>query len=398
MSSPRRQRRFADILRFSGGAPRMARRKRATTPQPGDVTQYPAGGGTSSLIIGPEQNIWFGAGSDIGFFNPSTLALQTFPATTGLIQELAVGDDGNVWFVVSFGNPGYVGRCTPGGQVETWPIHGWSADLVLGEDGNIWFNEMGVSGLPGKAIGSVTASGTVSEYATTSDTQDPIIGPGGNIWFGESGAFIGTVTSNGVVTEYAALPGTTDLLVTPDGNVWFGSQTNLGFVTPSGALTTIDTGGNGTYGLILGPGETVWFGSQYSNQVGQAALDGTLVGMYETSGVPIGLCLGGDGNVWFTQLADAIGSVTPAGVVSEYATFGMGPWSPILGSDGNVWFPDGGDGTILTQRYIGRVTPNGTVSEFRTSGLPNSLLNSPGGGSLIYFGENAPFFGSVAVG
>jgi streptogramin lyase len=385
-------------MRFSGGAPRMARRKRAATPQSGDVVQYNAGGPTSGLIIGPDQNIWFDVGGDIAFFNPSTLAIQSFFATTGLIQTLAVGSDGNVWFVVSWSNPGCVGRCTPGGDVQTWPINAWSTDLVLGDDGNIWFNEVGANGLRGKAIGSVTPSGTVSEYATTSDTQDPIIGPGGNIWFGESGAFVGTVTSSGAVTEYAALPGTTDLLVTPDGNVWFGSQTNLGFVTPSGALTTIDTGGNGTYGLILGPGDTVWFGSQYSSQVGQAALDGTLLGMYETSGVPIGLCVGGDGNVWFTQLADAIGSVTPAGAVSEYATFGMGPWSPILGSDGNVWFPDGGDGSILTQRYIGRVTPDGIVSEFVTSGLPNTLLNSPGGGSLIYFGENAPFLGSVSVG
>ena len=90
--------------------------------------------------------------------------------------------------------------------------------------------------------------------------------------------------------------------------------------------------------------------------------------------------------------------LTPAGAVSEYTTFGMGPWSPILGSDGNVWFPDGGDGSILTQRYIGRVTPGGSVSEFLTNGLPNSLLNSPDGGSLIYFGENAPLLGSVAVG
>lgn len=399
MASPHRQRRFADILRLSGGAPRFVRRKRASACQPGYVTQYNAGAPTYTLIIGPDQNIWFSQGGDLGFFNPSTLAIQSFPATTGLIQGITLGSDGNVWFVVSWGAPnGCVGRCTPAGDVQTWPINGWSADLVLGEDGNIWFNEIGANGLPGKAIGCVTPSGTVSQYPTTSDTQDPIVGPGGNIWFGESGAFVGMVTSNGAVTEYEALPGTTDLLVTPDGNVWFGSQTNLGFVTPSGALTTIDTGGNGTFGLLLGPsGDTVWFGSQYSSQVGQASLDGTLLGLYDTSGLPMGFCLGGDGNVWFTQMADAIGSVTPAGVVSEYTTFGMGPWSPILGSDGNVWFPDGGDGSFLTQRYIGRVTPGGSVSEFLTSGLPSSLLNSPDG-SLIYFGENATFLGSVCVG
>ncbi len=75
----------------------------------------------------------------------------------------------------------------------------------------------------------------------------------------------------------------------------------------------------------------------------------------------------------------------------------MGPYAPILGSDGNVWFPDGGDGSILTKRYIGRVTPGGTVSEFLTNALPNSLLNSPGGGSLIYFCQNTTLFGSVVV-
>jgi len=38
------------------------------------------------------------------------------------------------------------------------------------------------------------------------------------------------------------------------------------------------------------------------------------------------------------------------------------------------------------------------VSEFLTNGLPNTLLNSPDGGSLIYFGENTPLLGSVSVG
>lgn len=394
--SSRKHRRFSQVA--AGGAFRLARRKTAAAPQPGTVIQYTVEGPNTGLILGPNRNIWFIMGGDVAYFDPSTNSVTSFNATSGLIQELAVGSDGNVWFVVSWNQPGQVGRCTPDGTVTTWPIDGWSNDLVLGNDGNIWFSEQAVNGLPGKRIGSVTPGGTVSQYQTTYDTQDPIVGPDGNIWFGEAGSVIGLVTSNGAVTEYPALPGTSDLLVTPDGNIWFGSETNLGFVTPNGALTTIDTGNNGTFGLILGPGDnSVWFGSQFSSQIGQASLDGTLLGLYDTSGLPMGLCVGGDGNVYFTQLADAIGCATPAGVVSEYATFGVGPYAPILGPDGNVWFPDGGDGSVLTNRYICRVTPNGTVSEFQTNALPNSLLNAPDDIPVIYFGENTSRFGSVVT-
>jgi streptogramin lyase len=70
--------------------------------------QYNAGGPTSGLIIGPDQNIWFDVGGDIAFFNPSTLAIQSFFATAGLIQELAVGSDGNVWF--AFLEQSWIGR------------------------------------------------------------------------------------------------------------------------------------------------------------------------------------------------------------------------------------------------------------------------------------------------
>jgi hypothetical protein len=93
MASPRRQRRFADILRFSGGAPRIARRKRTAARRCCAVQRR----GTH---VRPDH--WTGPE------HPSTLAIQSFFATAGLIQELAVGSDGNVWF--AFLEQSWIGR------------------------------------------------------------------------------------------------------------------------------------------------------------------------------------------------------------------------------------------------------------------------------------------------
>jgi streptogramin lyase len=110
---------------------------------------------------------------------------------------------------------------------------------------------------------------------------------------------------------------------------------------------------------------------------------------FDISGYPAGLVRGSDGNPWFTEYTDRIGTIAN-NTVSEFGTQGAQPYPPILGSDGNVWCGDGGDGSVLTKRYVGNVTPQGVVNEYLTAGLPNGLIQA---GSWIYFGENAAFIG-----
>jgi hypothetical protein len=65
-----------------------------------------------------------------------------------------------------------------------------------------------------------------------------------------------------------------------------------------------------------------------------------------------------------------VGSITPAGVVSEHAipTAGSNPQSIVAGSDGNLWF------TELDGHNIGRITPADVVTEFPHLQRDQSLL------------------------
>src|SRR5262249_58571456 len=68
---------------------------------------------------------------------------------------------------------------------------------------------------------------------------------------------------------------------------------------------------------------------------------------------PEGITRGPDGNLWFAEtLADRIGRITPAGVVTQFSLpFGSQPTEITAGPDGNLWFAEIGN------RRICRVTP-----------------------------------------
>jgi hypothetical protein len=117
---------------------------------------------------------------------------------------------------------------------------------------------------------------------------------------------------------------------------------------------------------------------------------------------------GSDGNLWFTELlANKIGRITPAGVITEFPVPTTVPPAPfptligtppaalsnplgsseprglILGPDGNIWF------TEFLGDKIGRITPAGVLTEFQipTPGVhPFAITGGPNGD--IYFSEN----------
>jgi hypothetical protein len=57
---------------------------------------------------------------------------------------------------------------------------------------------------------------------------------------------------------------------------------------------------------------------------------------------PIGVTVGADGNLWFTEnFAPSIGKITPAGVITEYAISSGNNANRITsGADGNLWFTE----------------------------------------------------------
>src|SRR5262245_64901599 len=83
---------------------------------------------------------------------------------------------------------------------------------------------------------------------------------------------------------------------------------------------------------------------------------------------PEGITRGPDGNLWFAEtLADRIGRITPAGVVTQFSLpFLSAPAEITAGPDGNLWFTEAGSSRI------GRITPAGVITALAAGITPNS--------------------------
>ena len=101
--------------------------------------------------------------------------------------------------------------------------------------------------------------------------------------------------------------------------------------------------------------------------------------------VPLGITLGPDGKMWFTEnLANKIGRITPSGVITEFTGFSAasGPLGITAGPDGNLWF------TEISGNKIGRVTPDGAFTEFpipTANSRPAGIAS--GRGDKVWFTE-----------
>jgi streptogramin lyase len=356
------------------------------------ITDFPlpAGEGASgSLTVGPDGNLWFPGGGEIGRITPAGAFSQfPLPAGEGASGSLTVGPDGNLWFPES-GAPSAaadaIGRITPAGAITqfllpTVGLHPRS--LVVGPDGNLWFPEYAISsGVPGK-IGRITPSGTITDFPLPTDLAPPTdltVGPDGNLWF-PGGGEISRITPAGAITQFPLPTGGTSVIgltVGPDGNLWFpedypfiidGSSPpgKIGRITPAGALTQFPLpAGDGSPGdLTVGPDGNLWFPENFG------AINGFIPPSYIGRITPAGavtefpydifpgdLTVGPDGNLWFPEnfpqyepeyIQPAIGRITPAGALTEFplpASYGaLGDLT--LGPDGNLWFPNSGSGSI----------------------------------------------------
>ena len=101
--------------------------------------------------------------------------------------------------------------------------------------------------------------------------------------------------------------------------------------------------------------------------------------------LPQGVTLGPDGNLWFAQMLDRIGRMTPAGVVTQFPTptSGSQPQDIVAGPDGALWFTENG------KNQIGRLTTDGSFTEYpipTASSSPFGIASGPDG--ALWFTES----------
>jgi virginiamycin B lyase len=117
--------------------------------------------------------------------------------------------------------------------------------------------------------------------------------------------------------------------------------------------------------LTLGGDGNVWFSCDLANLVGSITPAGSVT-VFNTSSVSAhgldGLTRGRDNNIWFSEFYGKVGKITPTGQITQYRLKHHGePESIAAGPDGKLWI-------TTFDNYVGRVTRSGAVIWFRHGG------------------------------
>jgi len=230
------------------------------------------------------------------------------------------------------------------------------------------------------------------------------VGPDGNLWFTEPDANkIGRITLEGAIQEFpipTAASGPLGITAGPDGNLWFteSGANKIARMTPDGAVVefAVPTPASIPVGIAAGPDGKLWFTEENGNKVGRITVEGVVDAEFL---IPRAVCLprdivaGVDGNLWFTGSDALIGRVTPAGVITEYATpiNASLPHGITNGPDGNIWFVEG------QGQSVARATP--FIIEYPVDvnvlAYPMGIASGPDGN--LWFTANRPNIGRMTT-
>ena len=136
----------------------------------------------SQIVLGPDGNLWFGVGADVGRVTPSGL-VSLFPAKPPIkdAETIVSGPDGDLWF--SGPDSEYpIERMTTAGKVLSKTIVGDGIyQLYLGPDKHVWTTD----GFEIFRMISATKHSTIKvprKYAACYPAAFAI-GANGNLWF-----------------------------------------------------------------------------------------------------------------------------------------------------------------------------------------------------------------------
>ena len=354
-----------------------------------------AGSQNSSLVTGPDGNLWYTrlSGGTIVRLTPDGVATE-FPlaSVTASPSDITVGPDGALWFTDLDMMSPEIGRITTSGTITEFPLAPMAepAGIITGPDGSLWFTDYGTD-----QIGRITTSGAITEFALTSGALPYGItsGPDGNLWFTEYGGnAVGSITTAGTVTEYA-LPTSaarpTAIAKGADGNLWFSESAaaRVGRITPTGTIDEFPVGGAQPQGIAAGPDGNIWFTYLDQAAVGRIEPDGTTDDFPGTSGATGAIGLGPDGQMWFTeQDYDEVGTV-----------YADGPWATLDATShgfGSVVMGDTANGSFTLTNSGGADLPLSTLTlagstDFAWSGSRDVLgLDGPARRRLVRAGAD----------
>lgn len=242
------------------------------------------------MVTGPDGNLWITDRGDAQIVRLTTKGtFTTYPlANSGEPAGITVGPDGALWFTISEGSGGAIGRITIDGAISTYTkgiSNGASLqDITAGSDNALWFTDEA-----NDKIGRITTTGSVTEFSKDiSSGAEPYsiaLGVDGALWFTELAGRIGRITTTGSVVEYSngITPGERpiDLVPGPGNAMWFteyeeqssGSETNakVGRISLGGIVTeySVPTSRSGPTTIIEGLDDKLWFVETATNRLGR---------------------------------------------------------------------------------------------------------------------------------
>ncbi len=269
---------------------------------------------------------------------------------------------------------------------------------------------------------------SVGSYPVSSGTlgvSNIATAPDGSLWYlGSNGSgqnFAVQVSAGGTATQYplasvTSSPIGSSITTGPDGALWFtagsGASAVIARITTAGAISTFTVPSASAFAnqpgaITAGSDGALWFTDSGNPEVWRVTTGGTFTN-FALSNPSYGITKGPDGNIWTTEYAiktngqsgnsqwsGSVASITPAGVVAEFAMPQQGVKissnveNPIdtfaIGSDGALWF------TEYNGTQAGRASTSGTITtpytgavNGITSGSDGALwLTQPAGPALV---------------
>jgi streptogramin lyase len=142
----------------------------------------------------------------------------------------------------------------------------------------------------------------------------------------------------------------------------------------------VPTAGSDPLGITVGSDGNLWFTEFFVGKIGRITTGG-VVTEFPAAGNPQFITAGSDGNLWFAETGiSRIGRMTTAGGFTDFPTVTTSQLVGIAtGLDDNVWFvePDAAK--------VGRITSSGTVTEFPVTGGGTLLQITTGPDGNLWF-------------
>ena len=324
------------------------------------------------------------------------------------LYDMATDLDGNVW-LTDWSCQYEAHRISPSGAISNYHLSLVASSgyyeapcaVALGPDGNMWFLASGANRMwKLEPDGTTTIFDIAPAGAGGSCPGGLAAGPDGNMWFTGQDV-IGKMTPTGAVTTYALPSGTFPLSITagPDGNIWFTTLHTISLITPTGSVTNHPVAALGV-SIVTGPDGNLWFTEPTVNRIGRMTVGGSLTEF--SAGIPAGsgvssITPGPDGALWFSEfLADRVGRITTAGVVTDYPMpSGTNPGSITAGGDGNMWIiANSGNDAIWRMGTATAMDSNGDGVDDRIETGPGAFDDGAGtAGSITDAAGNAVYVG-----